>query len=547
VFLLLGVPAILPPAFADSISYHLAYAVDWANAGRIYVDPFLRFPYYANNFLLFYSALFIMKLDRYCHFLTWLCGLLTCLGIQAFFRPAESRLEEGLDRKELFTEQFLIPLCVALSPVFLRYLNVAYIDIPIGLFVLTTVLCAYRSSAHQPFERQLVLTGAFCAGMKLILIGHVPFFLVLLYVTTRRWLRRRKIAILSLALVALSLPWYVRNFIQTHDPTPPIFNRLFNHPDPIFSQDDGAIYTAGTLTEQRPAHLVLLPFKFFADPESRNFGEWGVSAMILLLYAPILFLIGQLCLRHRWHPPNRLVCLSGAVAYLALPWWFFSSIGRYSLHWYPVFAAWVGAVISYTHISAAASLNSRFAKWVARVAAAAVSCILIFPSPTEDCRRFYKLYYSGVIQLLRLGGNMQAYLKNNVDGYVASKALIKALASSQRENSRVLAFELAPLAFYFRKAKIISVGDHFGPARYGGLFRAVSNGDCSSYLRRLDVLAVIVQPRRSGDWWPPFYQKLRSHLRACNFTEYRCLEDNIAIFLRDDINPAPGLFPVVGR
>ena len=37
VFLALLVPAILPPTSWDSISYHLAYAVDWANAGRIYV------------------------------------------------------------------------------------------------------------------------------------------------------------------------------------------------------------------------------------------------------------------------------------------------------------------------------------------------------------------------------------------------------------------------------------------------------------------------------------------------------------------------------
>ena len=55
-FLALGIPAILPPIGGDPVSYHFAYAADWANAGRIYVDPFLRFPYYANNFLLFDSA-----------------------------------------------------------------------------------------------------------------------------------------------------------------------------------------------------------------------------------------------------------------------------------------------------------------------------------------------------------------------------------------------------------------------------------------------------------------------------------------------------------
>ena len=83
-FLALGIPSILPPTRGDPVSNHLAYAADWANAGRIYVDPFLRFPYYANNFLLLDSAFFILKLGDYCHFLTWLCGLLTCLGVLAF-------------------------------------------------------------------------------------------------------------------------------------------------------------------------------------------------------------------------------------------------------------------------------------------------------------------------------------------------------------------------------------------------------------------------------------------------------------------------------
>src|SRR5882724_11841181 len=114
-FLILGVPAVLPPTLSDSVTYHLAYAVDWANAGRIYVDPFLRFPYYANNFLLFYSALFVLKLGSYCHFLTWLCGLLTCLGVQAFFTPAAARSPRQVSRSNFSPQQFLIPLCVALS------------------------------------------------------------------------------------------------------------------------------------------------------------------------------------------------------------------------------------------------------------------------------------------------------------------------------------------------------------------------------------------------------------------------------------------------
>src|SRR6266566_1409337 len=142
-FLVLGVPAVLPPTFTDSVTYHLAYAVDWANAGRIYVDPFLRFPYYANNFLLLYSALFVLKLGSYCHFLNWLCGLLTCLGVLAFFTPTETQSRPKLSHYDFHPQQFLIPLCVALSPVFLRYLNVGIVDVPIGLFLLVPILCAY--------------------------------------------------------------------------------------------------------------------------------------------------------------------------------------------------------------------------------------------------------------------------------------------------------------------------------------------------------------------------------------------------------------------
>lgn len=86
VFLLLLVPAILPPTSWDSISYHLAYAVDWSNAGRIYADEFLRFPYYANNFVLIYALMFVLKVGQLCHFATWLCGLLSGLGFMSLLQ-----------------------------------------------------------------------------------------------------------------------------------------------------------------------------------------------------------------------------------------------------------------------------------------------------------------------------------------------------------------------------------------------------------------------------------------------------------------------------
>ena len=264
-FLALGLPAILPPTGGDPVIYHLAYAADWANAGRIYVDPFLRFPYYANNFLLFDSAFFILTLDRYCNFLTWLCGLLTCLAVLAFFAPAELHSANDAQRRSSFPllHQFLVPLSLALSPVFLEYLNSGYVDVPIGLFILVPVLCAYKTlSQHRLFVRELAVIAAFCAGMKLTLIGHLPFFIVSLLLASAHRLPRREVPLLVFALVALSLPWYIRNFCEAHDPAPPIFNSYFKHPDPIFTQADARIYSTGKESDLRnPLRLLLLPFQ----------------------------------------------------------------------------------------------------------------------------------------------------------------------------------------------------------------------------------------------------------------------------------------------
>jgi hypothetical protein len=542
-FLALGVPAVLPPTFVDSVTYHLAYAVDWANAGRIYVDPFLRFPYYANNFLLLWSALFVLKLGSYCHFLTWLCGLLTCLGVQAFFTPAAARSPRQVSRSNFSPQQFLIPLCVALSPVFLPYLNVGMLDVPIGLFVLIPVLCAYRTSSLRRLERELVVTAAFCVGMKLTLIGHLPFFLVSLFFASARRLQRRDITLLSLVLVGLSLPWYVRNFIEVRDPTPPIFNLYLKHPDPIFTQADAAmIYTSDTITERRPVHLLLLPFRFFTDPHSENFREYGVNAMILLLYAPILFLVAQLFWRHRQRPPERLVYLSAAVAYLAFPW-FFCSLGRYSLHWYPALAAWAGVIISYIQTRSEAAWNSGFALWTTRIITTAVSCVLIYPHVASGCMDFYRDHYSGTVPLFRSRDDLQVYLEKKLNGYRASQAVIATLAFNQKKSSRVLTFG-DELAFYFRKAKIISLGDFFGPARYGDLLNEVSQGDCLSYLKRLDISVVfwIEDPTLEGQaYGQGFHEDFRSQLKKNHFTEYRYGAEQILIFLKRDIKPTPEL------
>jgi hypothetical protein len=547
--LVVGIPAILPPTYGDPVSYHLAYAADWANAGRIYVDPFLRFPYYANNFLLFDSAFLILKLGDYCHFFTWLCGLLTCLGILAFFVPFEFDSANNGQRRcwVAFLCQSLIPLSLALCPVFLAYLNNGYVDIPIGLFVLVAVLCIYKTLSHGLFLREFAVIAAFCVGTKLTLIGHLPFFIISLLIASLHRLPRREMVVLVVALVGLSLPWYMRNLWETHDPTPPMFNLLFDHPDPVFSQGDAAwIYLTGKESDlKNPVRLLSLPFEYFLAPGRPPFGRDGVSAAVLLLYAPVVFLLVLLCCRKRWHVPKEFVYLSVSVTYFAVPW-FYNADGRHALHWYPLLIGWIGVVISFVYSRSVARWGPRRAAWIG-FAAAAFCCALMVPSPTRGSVEFYRHYYRETSEFANLGGDRKRYLEKNVRGYQASEAVIKTLISEHKQQTHVLAMDgMTPPHFQFRKdANIKSVGDWFGPARYWDLYREVNEGGCLSYLTRLDISAVISKtPPGRYAWWDRFYEQFRRCLTSAKFIEYRCGDQNVAIFLKGDIKPDASLQPV---
>jgi hypothetical protein len=367
-----------------------------------------------------------------------------------------------------------------------------------------------------------------------------------LFVACARRLPAWRIGLLSVLLIALSLPWYARNLAEAGDPTPPVFNFFLNRPDPIFTKADAGLYTADTLTERKLSHLLLLPFKFFADPASKNFREQRENALILLLYAPILFLSANFFLRHRWRWPPRLSYLSAAVIYLAFPW-FLSSLGRYSLHWYPVLAVWVGVVVSYVCANVEQLWTSPVQIWTTRIIAAAFCCALIISSPIRGWLQFYRDYYSPVFDLSRLDGNRERYLRENVPGYLSSEAVIETLAFEQKKQTRVLALGTETLHFYTRKSgNIISVGDSFGPARYRDLFNELKySNHCLQYLIRLNISAVIVPQSQTGvAWWPEMYRQLRARLTRCGYKQYRCNEDNVAIFLRSDIKPSQQLASV---
>jgi hypothetical protein len=327
-----------------------------------------------------------------------------------------------------------------------------------------------------------------------------------------------------------------------------MFNLLFGHPDPIFSQSDaGWIYLTGKESDlSNPVGLLALPVQYFIGPGRPPFGQDGVSAAILLLYAPVVFLLVLLCYRKRWHVSRRFIYLSVAVPYLAIPW-FYNADGRHALHWYPVLVAWIGVVISFIYLRAVRHWGSRRATWIG-IATAAFCCVLIVPSPTHGSVDFYRNYYRETSKFSDLGGDRKRYLERNVRGYQAGEAVIKTLLSEHKQQTHVLAMTgITPPHFQFRKnANIKSLGDWFGPARYWDLYSEVNEDKgCLSYLPRLDVSAVISKtPPSRSPWWDRFYEEFRRCLRDHNYIEYRCGEQNVAIFLKSDIKPDASLQPV---
>lgn len=573
-FLALAPPAMLPPTFSDAIRYHLVYAVDWAHAGRIYVNPFLRFPYYANNFLLFYSSLFILKLGGECQLFGWFCGLLTCLGIQGFL-PIPAADEPAppwklrLGRRGHFLvsvrilgssaaslrgtlrrpEVFLIPLSVALLPAFLHWLDVAMIDIPIGLFVLTAVLCAHLSlKGSRTYEYELIAIAAFCVGMKITLLGYLPLFLVSLILVMRRKMTFRRILISSGALIVLSLPWYVRNLIETGDPTPPLFLTYFKRPDPIFSPADAARLLSEPSTDKSLAQLTHLPSRMLASPDSPNFREPGINIATLLIYMPGFALLALILFRPVWKPSIAFIYVSAAIVFLQIYWAFTSTILRYSLHWFPLYVAWLGIAMCHVHEYVERHYGKRLIpSFIIGLTAVVLTGALFWP--LRGGKKSVSYFFSDAIHSLTTPETPDAYLSAKVPGYGATKAVAWTLRTSGNRNERLLVMGVDTQLFAAIEG-IDAIGDGFGPARYPDLFRDVGTRDFPADMSRLNVGAVIVDKgfvdraaSRDANG-ASIYPELAEQLKQLGFSEYRYDLDPVSVFMRPCSNLPRRLKPV---
>ena len=60
--------------------YHLTYAADWANAGYLKIDPFIRFPLAQFNVELLFAMCMVLHLTAYVQFVTWIFFAMSATG-----------------------------------------------------------------------------------------------------------------------------------------------------------------------------------------------------------------------------------------------------------------------------------------------------------------------------------------------------------------------------------------------------------------------------------------------------------------------------------
>lgn len=536
VFLVLSVPAILPPTLWDSIMYHLAYAVDWAHAGRIYGDEFLRYPYYANNFVLIYALMFVLKVGQLCHFATWLCGLLSGLGIYVLVANDEAGPANAGRwlRTILAVRDTLLPLTLAFSPVFLNYLNVGYVDVPIGLFVLIPVLCTFLilKGDSRNYEIDLVLAAAFCAGMKITLFLCLPLFALSLIVVLRRQQRRvsQMVALFALLLV-LSAPWYLRNFIVVGDPVHPILNLMVKGSDRLFTKGDQLNQTIDLPTLKDAAPLWLLPINLFTSTKSNTFREHGTNFSVLLLYLPLATLLLLVFRRFRRRVGVRLVYLNLVVIYLLINWLSISVAARYFLHLFPVYLGYVGICFNLA-FNYAQTLAAKQRALSLTLQGSLLILLLALPYPSPTANGYYRFQYErNYLDLSQRLTDKDLFFRQNLTGYLSTQAIIENMYANGGEQQRVLAVGCENLSFYFRERNIVNVGDWFGPGRYSDLMNAVDSSTLADYLSRFNIGAVMVNvarsPIRSGQ-----LENFTKQLEASHFKLQPRVEAGTVIYLK---------------
>ncbi|KQP14258.1 glycosyltransferase family 39 protein [Pseudorhodoferax sp. Leaf267] len=206
-----------PPTAWDELMYHLPHAQQWADSGRLQVNPWLRYPWFPYNFDLLYAAALLFGNDVLPHLLHAAAGWLTAwlvYGLGALHLGRIAGCAAAIVWLTLTKGEF----------------DSAYIDMGVTLFVLASAIALdqARTRRARPWWVVSGLLLGTALGSKYQVLALLPFFALALL-----WHERRA-STWPMVLASLALPslyWYARNAIVTGDPFNPIGGPVFGFTD----------------------------------------------------------------------------------------------------------------------------------------------------------------------------------------------------------------------------------------------------------------------------------------------------------------------------
>lgn len=501
---------------SDPVAYHLVYAYEWQHSGRLVIDPFLRLPFYASNFVLLFSVLMSIGASLFVNFLSWATALVAALGVSATVRVV---LNGRVASRYAAIAAVTLTAAVILSAAQLRWMDTAYIDTPIGAFALLSlvaVLVAIQDEEKGNWLAAGAAIGGFLIGMKGSFIALVPVYVVVLLTASRfaRQTRRTMLLVVTL-LVLCGSPWYVRNVILAGDPTPPVVNIARYGADGLMTRDEWAMNQRDLSTPKTPASILTLPVRAYFHARDRDFREYGVTALMLLLYIPMLIAIAAFALGKRL---GAMAVISAIfVALLAAYWELTSSLLRYAALVYPALAVAVAATV-------APLLPQR--KWAGPLVAIGAIALMI-PSPGAGDFLHQILMQSRYLPASY--SDDRSYLTRLSPDY-AEVQFTSDLMKRYGIDGKV--YTLGPRVDYnFLQNGIASIGDWMGPGGYFRLYRAVDARRSADYLKRLNVTAVLIDPKKAI---PPLAVPLEEQLGDGGYCKIVIHDSGDDLFVRSD-------------
>jgi len=532
--ILLGIPAVMPDLAYDSQAFLLPQALDWAETHRLSVDTTMRFPYYAQNWLLLYTWFFLFNVGSYTSLLTWLCTILTALGIQSVIADFGVRTSDQARPRAWFVTAafyaalFAAPLGFLLNPITIRWEWSSMQDIAHGFlflaFMLSAVAALRSPRDFRPLAAAVVIAGFF-VGLKTSLFAFLPLGVIIIAVICfRNRYGGRALAIALAGFIVLSAPWYLRSFALDGDPIAPVLNLKLHGVDKKFTPDDVTRINSDLRLGQsvRPADLLSIPWQLTVHTDTVAFREYGTTLGYIFLYVPFVVLFMALYKFARRRLDAESVVMAMMLAYAIGYWLATSYMARYTL----LFGSSLLAFEAYLLLR-----MTRRPRW-GFFAAAVI--LLVFSVPST------RAGFNFLSPQLQYFDRHYADIYKSRDGFYAMQygapswaEINYIVAFEKRPNSakRVYAVGLTDWRFNFRKNGITMIGDWFGSERYSDLNATIHLGRFASYARRFGFDAMIVTPA-SNILSPRTIKHLEEQAAAAGFRTVRLPKSNRILLLR---------------